>query len=58
MASLPKYFTVSKLSSESTDLVLASVSEAFIDRRIEIRQSEARTVNQMYSQTVIAVTST
>ena len=47
MRSLLKYLTVSKFSSESTALVLASVSESFISRRIEMRQSLARTVNQM-----------
>ena len=46
MRSLPKYFTVSKLSSELIALVLASVSLSFISRRMGMRQSLAQTVNQ------------
>jgi hypothetical protein len=34
------------------------VSDWFISLRMEMRQSLARTVNQMYSQTVIAVMAT
>jgi hypothetical protein len=44
--SLPKYLTVSKLRSESTALEWASVSDSFISRRMVMRQSLARTVNQ------------
>jgi len=44
--SLLKYFTVSKLSSESMALVLASVSLSFMSRRMPMRQSLALTVNQ------------
>ena len=47
IASLPKYLTVSKFSSESIALVLASVSESFISRRMAMRQSLAQTVNQV-----------
>ena len=46
MRSLPKYLTVSKLSSESIAFVFASVSLSFICRRMPMRQSEARMVNQ------------
>ncbi|MCY1301776.1 hypothetical protein D9M70_514080 [compost metagenome] len=53
---MPKYLTVSKFRSESIALVLASVSLSFIERRMAMRQSLALTVNQMYSQTVTAVT--
>jgi hypothetical protein len=47
ISSLPKYLTVSKLSSESIALVLASVSLSFIERRMEMRQSLALMVNQI-----------
>jgi hypothetical protein len=46
MPSLLKYLTVSKLSRLSTALPCASWSDSFMARRIEIRQSLARTVNQ------------
>ena len=46
IVSLPKYLTVSKLSSESIALEWASLSDSFIVRRIWMRQSDAFTVNQ------------
>ena len=46
ISSLPKYFTVSKFRSESIALPFASVSLSFISRRMVMRQSLARIVNQ------------
>ncbi len=45
--SLLKYLTVSKFSSESTALVLASVSDWFISRRKAMRQRVMAKVNQV-----------
>ena len=46
-ASAPKYFTVSKLSSESTACATAPVSRSFIRVRSALRQSVTVRVNQI-----------
>src|SRR5215471_18504509 len=56
-ASLLKYFTVSKFSRLSTALVLASVSDWFISRRIAERQRVIAKVNQVYPATMASVIS-